>query len=423
MLIISIYFIFYVIFFRLRYPVATFIFFLFSLSFFSGWLIGEKISIENWSDLFNLIFSIFVLSCFALSFCSCPAKSEFSISNIGFFKFSAIVLSILLIPALFINIYIIVGSLDYVLSGNVSITEFKNQGEAAKLIRSWINPNLVFYANFVSAVGLVSIFYHFYYLNSKKYFLAIFYFFLSLNLPLVGLHGLSRASIVHFILMYSCLYFYVYKALDRDVRRNFNILLFLLGSIILVAFFLITYYRFSDSTFYQISEDAVVQNKVLHSILDYFSQWINNGITVLKAFSLSDLWFGKSSISIIDYALERLGFQVQSYVELRSDTLGVYGSRFNGLVATLVYDYSYIGVLVFLVAFFMMVKVVSSSGKYLNGYSLPFMGFLLSIPVLFFSNNYLSNEVFSLSGLYAAMFLVLSKIRFTFRLKSRPTQA
>lgn len=422
MLIISIYFLFYVIAFRLRYPIATFIFFLYSLSFISGWLIGAKISIEYWSDFFNLIFSIFVLSCFALSFCSCPAKPKFSISNIGFFKFSSVVIAVLLIPALFINVYIIVGSLDYVLSGNVSITEFKNQGEAAKLIRRWINPNLVFYANLVSAVGLISIFYHFHYLNSKKYIFAVFYFFLSLNLPLVGLHGLSRASIVHFVLMYSCIYLYVYKALDRGVRRKFNVLLFLLGSIILVAFFLITYYRFSDSTFYQISEDAVVQNKVLHSILDYFSQWINNGIIVLKDFSLSDLWFGKSSISIIDYALERLGFQVQSYVELRSNTLGVYGSRFNGLVATLVYDYSYIGVLVVLVAFFMIVKMVSSSGNYLNGYSLPFIGFLLSIPVLFFSNNYLSNEVFSLSGLYAAMFMVLSRVRFPFKLKSRSTQ-
>ena len=225
MLIISFYFLFYVVAFRLRYPIATFMFFLFSLSFFSAWLIGRKILIESWSDFLNLIFSIFVLSCIALSFCSCNAKSEFYISNIKFFRFFAVLLAVLLTPAIIINLYIVAGSLDYVLSGNVSITQFKNQGEAAKLIRSWINPNLVFYANLVSGVGLISIFYHFYFLNARKRSLAIFYFLLSLNLPLVGLHGLSRASVVHFILMYSCIYLYVYRALDRDVRRNFNIML------------------------------------------------------------------------------------------------------------------------------------------------------------------------------------------------------
>ncbi|SNC66960.1 oligosaccharide repeat unit polymerase [Marinobacter sp. es.048] len=421
MLIISLYFLFYVIVFRLRYPIVTFICFMFSLSFISAWLIGRNLQIKNWSDLANLSFSLLVLSCFALSFCSCAKKPTFTISNKNFFRFFAVILAVLLAPAIVINVYIVIGSLDYVLSGNVSITQFKNQGEAAELIRSWIDPNLVFYANLVSGLGVISIFYHFYYLNQKRGFLTVFYFIVSLNLPLVGLHGLSRASIVHFILMYSCLYLYVYQALDRGVRRKFNVLLALIGFVVLIAFLLITYYRFSDSTFYQISEGAIVQNKVIYSIFDYFSQWINNGLIVMNRFSLNDLWLGKSSISLFDYVLERLGFHVQSYVELRSDTLGIYGSRFNGLVATLVYDYSYVGVLVFLAAFSMVVKMASSSGAFLNGYSLPLIGFLLSIPALFFSNNYLSNEIFSLSGLYAAVFLVLSKVRFPFSLTPRST--
>lgn len=418
MLLLSSYFFLWAVILRTRYPISMFIFALISFSFMSGWLVGHELYISTFGDFFNLIFSVFVLSCFAFSFCFCRTKQSLAVQNIKFFKFVSVLLVVFLLPALVFNFYIVRESISYILSGNVSITEYKNQGEAARLIRIWFHPGLVFYVNLVSGAGTIAILYQFYFLNSKKYFLSILFFLLSLNPLLVGMHGLSRSSAAQFVLMYSCLYLYIYPSLLKDVRSKCNSLLLLLGIFVLSAFLFVSFYRFSDSDFYQIPKDSIIQNKLLYSILDYFSQWVVNGISVLKSFSLNDMWYGKSSISIFDYFVERLGFSVESYLEIRSATLGIYSSKFNGLIATLVYDYSHIGTIYFVCFFAFIVRIISSRGNHLNGYSLPLIGFLLSIPVLFFSNNYLSNEVFSLSGIYAALFFVASKIRFSFSMNS-----
>lgn len=412
MLVIGFYFFVLAFISRIKHVLSAFLFSLFSASFFCAWLIGKELLVYNWNDALNLIFTILALTIIGFSFYPLKRHSIFKFENSRFFKFSGLFITIFLIPALLINIFIVASSFEYVINGNVSVTKFKNQGEAYSLIRRWVPASFVFYVNLFSGMGLIALAYHFYFISKKKINLSILFFLISLNIPLVGLHALSRATVVQFILMYACLYMYVYPTLDRTVRRKFNLIFAFSGFFISIVFLFVTYYRFSDSGYYLIPDESLIKNITTYSIFDYFTQWINNGIVVLNNFTLGDLWYGKSSISLVDYILEKIGFPVQSYVDVRNDTLGLYSSRFNGLVATLVYDFSHIGVLAFILLFCLIVKLIASRGAVLNGYSLPFVGFVFSVPGLFFSNNFLSNEIFSLSGFYALVFLCISKLKF-----------
>ena len=186
-------------------------------------------------------------------------------------------------------------------------------------------------------------------------YLSVFFLLLSLNVPLAGLHGLSRSGIVQFILMYAFFYLYSYPAISGRVRLKINFFVFLILSSVLLAFYYITNARFSGSYSKSDVDESVIENRAIYSIFDYFSQWSVNGITVMGNFSLEKIWYGKSSRTFLDEVLARSGMDMVSYVELRKLTLDDNASSFNGLVATLLYDFGYAGAIAFSLLFYFFV--------------------------------------------------------------------
>ncbi|WP_076657140.1 O-antigen polymerase [Marinobacter sp. LQ44] len=394
-------------------PVAFYLLLFISFSIFSGLLVGNFLEIQGFLDLFNVLFTVFVLFVICSSFRGYSVVRVFDPLSSGSFKFLLYFVLIFSSFSFLINLLIVYKSFSYIVLSGADITEYKNEGEAAALIRQWVNPYLVRFANFASPLGVLSLAFHFYFLIRNRLTLSVLFLILSLNVPLAGLHGLSRAAIVQFVLMYLFFYLYAYSAIGSRIRNKINVFAFFVFGSIFFAFYFITNLRFSESSYYSAADDGFVRNRSLHSIFDYFSQWVGNSTEVMRNFTLDKLWYGKSSRSLFDEAFVRLGFDVNSYVDLRYQTLHGSASSFNGLVATLLYDFSYVGVLIFCFVFYFLVRCFSPKFGQVDFHRFICFGSLITVPALFFTNNYLSNVQFSLGVLYS--FLAFWFLRFRFR--------
>ncbi len=394
--------------------VAFYLLWFFALSIFTGFLVGNSAEIDRFVDLFNVLFTIILLLIVCSSFRDYSVVRIFDPLSLSSFRFLLIFIFFALFFSLIVNFFIVYKSFSYIALSGSNITSYKNEGEAAVLIRQWVNPYLVRFANLASPLGILSLSFHFYFLVRSRLAVSAVFLILSLNVPLAGLHGLSRAAIVQFVLMYVFFYLYVYPAVSSRIRKKINILAVGVFGAILSAFYYITNLRFSESSYYSSADEGLVKNRALYSIFDYFSQWVVNGLDVMKNFSLDKLWYGKSSRSLLDEVGSRLGFDVSSYVDLRYQTLNDNASSFNGLVATLVYDFSHVGALIFCLGFYYAARCLSPKSGHIQLHKFIWFGCLITLPVLFFTNNYLSNVQFSLGVFYTFLAFWFLRLRFRF---------
>ena len=232
------FFSFYSLLFVRRRTIAFYIILFFLCSSFFGIVIGNVPEMNSFLDFFNIIYTLFILCLFCTCFKNYRLYDVAVPINVGAFKFLFVFLSLSLVLSFVINLLIIYKSFSYIMISGADITSFKNEGEAAILIRQWVDPNLVRFANFASPLGLLALAFHFYYLIKVRLYLSVFFLLLSLNVPLAGLHGLSRSGIVQFILMYAFFYLYSYPAISGRVRLKINFFVFLILSSVLLAFYL-----------------------------------------------------------------------------------------------------------------------------------------------------------------------------------------
>lgn len=413
------FFSFYSLLFVRRRTIAFYIILFFLCSSFFGIVIGNVPEMNSFLDFFNIVYTLFILCLFCTCFKNYRLYDVADPINIRAFKFLLVFLSLSLVLSFVINLLIIYKSFSYIMISGADITSFKNDGEAAILIRQWVDPNLVRFANFASPLGLLALAFHFYYLIKVRLYLSLFFLLLSLNVPLAGLHGLSRSGIVQFILMYAFFYLYSYPAISGRVRLKINFFVFLILSSVLLAFYYITNARFSGSYSKSDVDEGIIENRAIYSIFDYFSQWSVNGITVMGNFSLEKIWYGKSSRTFLDEVLARSGMDMVSYVELRKLTLDDNASSFNGLVATLLYDFGYAGAIAFSLLFYFFVRFLSPKRGEVQFHNFVCFGSLITLPALFFTNNYLSNTLFSVGVFYTMLAFFILRYRFSIRDKCK----
>lgn len=396
-------------------PVSWYLLVFISISSLAGILIGNTGDFDDFLSLFNLLFTIFILVIMCSGFKNYRTYDVSAAPAEYLFKCLIALLMGLLFCSLFVNILIVSKSFNYIVMSSSDITAFKNEGEAAVLIRQWVNPYLVMFANFVSPLGILALAFHFYFMVKQRLIFSIIFLILSLNIPLAGLHGLSRGAIVQFLLVYFFYYCYLYPAISSHVRLRINLISLAFGLLVFYFFYYITDSRFSDSSYYAEADDSFIKNRALFSIFDYFSQWIPNGLIVMREFTLEKLWFGSSSFVLIKEVLARFGLDIVTYSDLRSQTLAGNASSFNGLVATLLYDFSYIGVVVFALAYYFFVRFLEPKNGVVTLPNLIWFGSLVTVPAMFFTNNYLSNIIFNVGLFYTAFIYLLLRFRFVLR--------
>jgi len=361
-------------------------------------------AVESLGDFLNLMFIASLLLSMVHAFrpyhgrfVNFPSKEpDFFWPFVCFLIFS-------LLGVLVLNVFIVYKSFTYIIIQGSDITEFKNQGLAYELIRQWVNPKLVTVANLFSPLGYVAIGLHFYFLLKNKLFFSFVFFILALNLPLSSLHGLSRAGLVHFILIYTFMFLYIQSSLNVPLRSFFRKLGLTFWLLFLVAFLFITYSRFGDGSYhsrYSGLGSFWEHNTVILSLLDYGSQWITNALVVLELYTPDKIWFGKSSFKVFEIGAGILGVDYQNYADIRQLTLGENASKFLGLVAVLIYDFGYIFTVLIFFLFYFLVRYFAPEMNVINKRSLIYFPILIAVPVMFFTNNYLASSSLSVGIVY-----------------------
>jgi len=309
--------------------------------------------------------------------------------------------------ALIINAYIVFKSFNLILASTVTVEEYKNQGGAANYLTSWVPPVLITYSHFISPLGYVALASHFFFLANKRIGKSVLFLLVSLNLPLHGLHALSRSDSVQYLILYVLLLVIVFPLISSKIRRNISIsVLFVFGGLVFLLS-VITTTRFEDKSVSR--SNAVVQNSSVYSVLEYGGQWQENGMNTLVKYNDSKLMYGASAGTILRFYAQRIGMETESYDNVRRKALGrKYTSTFNGLPSTLVYDFGYFFAFMFMFLYAYLVRSNAPKKGVLTLDNLIHVSLLLPVIAMFFGNNSLSSFSLGMACVYM-LFLNIAK--------------
>ena len=289
---------------------ALFISFTVIISF----LIGRNAKIDNLTDFLNLCYTAILLFFFVSAFKGYHGVRDLgNASNVSKIKIVTNWVGLLGVFALLINAFIVHKSISLILFDTIDVTKFKNEGEAAEMIKSMAPGPILFLTHLFSPVAYIALTLHFYYFIRGKVGFSIFFFLLALNMPLHGLHGLSRSAPTQFIIMYGFSLLYIFPAFPEKLRKK----LLMFGSVfiigILTIMVVITKSRFSDSSFYdtRIPSTSVIQDKTLFSVADYLSMWNEQGIITMGDFSRDKIWYGKGSIPAASIFVKKIFWETK----------------------------------------------------------------------------------------------------------------
>lgn len=397
----------FIIFCRKKISVASFLSFLILISVLSSFALGYYTIPTDLGSFFNEVFIVLCLFILILGTknwdfhrIKLPARRDLAFLEWVVFFIGGV--------ALIINFYIVYASISHVLSSDLNITSYKNEGDAAEYLRTVVPGYFLTITYLLTPVGYLSLSLHFANFSRAKLAKTIVFFIISLNIPLVGFHALSRSAAILFILLYVCLFISLRKSLPKTAVRKLLAPSLVAFSCIFLVLMYITISRFYSAPNLSITAPSGIQlSPVFYWILDYFGQWYANGIEILSEFDFSKLWYGQGSFGMLRTILD---YEV-GLSEIREETIPEFATSFNGVIAVLVYDFTYIGAFIVVSSiYFFSMKLGGQNRTIINLYQLLVVICLLPPLVLFFTNNAYSNLFTSLSVFIISVFVFLSKL-------------
>ena len=240
----------------------------------------------------------------------------------------------------------------------IAVQDYKNEGGAAEVWETMVPHILITIGNFVAPLGYFFLSLHFYYLVTRNFKKAIKYILLSFCLVLNGLVALSRSVSTQYIIMYVTILFFLMPLLSKKVRRGVSIVsLILLGALVL-GLSVISDSRFSDYYTKQSKYEAILyqtEQSTLFSAFDYFAQWEENAPIILENHkSEHNSWGLYNSCGLAVMVQKKLygGAKVNEERSAKFEKiLGEQKSKFHGIVARLVYDFGFIGTIIFILLY------------------------------------------------------------------------
>ena len=332
--------------------------------------------------------------------------TRFKIENTYLYKTLVAVSSITLL----INLYILLVSYEFVLIADVSIQEYKNDKLANAYLNSVIPGAVLLFSHALSPLAYLTLILHFYFLMKRDKRNAIICLILSLNIVLYTLQAFSRSALVQFSLIYLAILFVIYGGIDQYTKKLIRKSLIITIGATIIVFFSISYYRFGEGGYYYVPNHALINDPVMYSIFEYSAQWYKNGLSILASYESTDLWYGKSFRPLIDRVFIHL-VDDTSYFELRQETLGIFATKFNGLFATVVYDFGFAGALVVFFVWAMLIFYFRPIGGAMSISSFANFFFLLTPIIMFFQGNYFSYLHFNLAFIYSLIFFTILRVK------------
>lgn len=202
---------------------------------------------------------------------------------------------------------------------------------------------------------------HFYYLSKKRYILSLICLVLSFNIMLIGLTYFSRAVIVQYMFLYMALLYMHYGIFTQKIKKVIKNIFIAVSVVSTIYFINISVRRFerdaSSAKAYSkvIPADAITQDPLTFSYLDYMSQGYLNGFDVLR------LYTGEGFNGALTF--EKINAMIstpnETYVrELFRQKLWPYeySYSFTGFPAYAIYDYGILGSILLCLLYFFVVK-------------------------------------------------------------------
>lgn len=406
---------FFLIFDRRRYSLSTYLFFLFFLSASCSFLVGRQ---HFWDvETLMYVFFIDILLCILLlgyrRYSSLKGFDFSSVNKQSLFHIERI-LTIVGFLVIFIDLFILYKIFAMLTSELFTVQEFKNEGGAEDVFASVVPHPLMTFGRLFSPLGYIYLSFHLYYLILQNKKRSIRYLVLSLVLVLNGIITLSRSATVEYLLVYSGLLFFIMPLLSDQIRRAIIKYSFLFGLLIFSLLFIVSSSRFSD--FYSKKSNNVAildesQNPILFSTVDYFSLWQEQSIEFLKKKKTDQIYWGMyNSFGLGEmilkqiYGNEKINNEREKLIFSKLDD--VYHS-FHGPIPRLVYDFGYIGAVLFIIFYFSLLNRFSPRKGVISFKCVLSIPLLLPFGALFFVGNAFGSLSLDIAIVFAFVIYIL----------------
>ena len=333
--------------------VRAFLFFLLSISCVSNLMISKDIPFESFDSILTLLLVV-IFFC-VLIFCLFPTvklRNDFVVITHGKVNLSKIMVA-MCVPMVIINFYILYKSYLFIISGDISMTAFKNDGYSGLLIASLFPSFLTPFIRVISLMGWFCLFLLVVNILKRKYVLSFLALFGSFNIPLMGLIAFSRSGIVYYLFSILILWIIFEKYMDKEFAGKVKKVFSVFFIVITIIFSLITYERFSEGYEYWwvYEQSGSNVNIVVFSIIYYFTSWIDNTIILLTETTPPIIGKFNGYFSLPYYLTGVLGIDIQSKGDIWFEYFGDYSTLFVGLFLDTLFDMGFFWIYLFFAVF------------------------------------------------------------------------
>ena len=178
--------------------------------------------------------------------------------------------------------------------------------------------------------------------------------------------------------------------------------------IVIFALFIISQSRF-ETYYSKISKnEAILDEKeqpVLFSTLDYFAEWEENGPIIMQRFRFGDQSWGLFNSCGLAVQVQQVFYGSETVnaareKKYRGQLLKEQASYFHGLIARLIYDFGFLGTIVFILIYASIIRKTGPSKGTLSYKTLLALPVTLPVCVVFWAGNTLASLALDMAIVY-----------------------
>lgn len=400
---------------RDKNSISIFLFLLMALSVIFSVITGRLQELSG-DYILSELYIGFVLYILFYGYRNYSNLKGYSFSDISILKFDRIEPYIKWVNIIFfaINLFVFISVFTLLSSGLITVQEHKNEGGAAEIFSSLLPSYYISLSFLLSPVAYFSLVFHFYYMLQGKLHKAILHLILSLGLVLSGLMALSRSTLIIYVMVYVGIYFFLMPIIPSAIGKKIKVAIIVAIGSLGVIFSSISETRFGER--YNIESKPMIDEQKypqLVSMLDYYSQWVYYGPKLLERYSPSDLSYGLYNSSglavLIQQRLQGAAKVNQARERKYGRIMGDLGSAFHGCIVRCVFDFGYIGTILFILLNVYFIKCFRPREGLINLKTLLSLPILLSFCLGFFTGNNYSSLAINLAVIYMWIFYIIVK--------------
>jgi oligosaccharide repeat unit polymerase len=398
---------------------TVFLFSLLVISSISAYLVGRQPSLSLDVSLF-VIYNASLLFIIFYSFNKYCELSNIDDSYVNKKKLLIIEKSLTVIGIItfFVNLYIFYNIFSLLVGEIINVQEFKNEGGASTIFSLYVPSYIITYSNLFSPLGYFFLTLHFYYLLKRNIKKSIRYFILSLLIVLSSFLALSRSAATVYILVYFAIFYLIYPIISSKIKKKILIFIIFFFVTIISIFFTLSNTRFSERYTKESLNESIIDNEkdpFLFSIFDYFSQWQENGPIVMKRYKFgSNYWGLYNSCGLAVYIEQKIVNDPNIIHTREKDIYKIMGpiiTMFHGNIARLVYDFGFIGTIIFILIYSRIIKGLEPKKNIINFKTLLYLPVILPFCIMFFTGNALSSIHLNIAIIYSIIINLVIRIK------------